>query len=273
MNLESCGIYLIKNKITGDSYIGSSVNVKKRFKEHLGLLRRRKHVNRFLQNAFNKYGEQYFDFILVCNCSENLQFYLEQVYIDSCNPTYNIVKNVEGSPMKGRKHSNKSKELMKGRDCWNKGIPRTEKERILMSIRRKEVAKNTSIDKKILYKNRTSSFLKENKPFKNKNHSDFFKEDIRNFKIKGRKKILCHQNGKIYLAQNDIHKDLGIKQGHISENLNGKRPNVKGYTFEYLQEINEVESTLVSKYDNNYVENKIKMKIKRQFKLEYCENI
>lgn len=41
----STGIYKISNKITGDYYIGSAVNIERRFYEHKNSLRSDKHKN------------------------------------------------------------------------------------------------------------------------------------------------------------------------------------------------------------------------------------
>lgn len=55
-------IYQIENLQTGKSYIGQTVNFRQRKNRHLSDLRRNKHHNKKLQNAFNKYGEQEFHF-------------------------------------------------------------------------------------------------------------------------------------------------------------------------------------------------------------------
>lgn len=57
------GIYQIKNSINNNIYIGSSVNIRTRFKTHLNLLKKNKHENLKLQNAVNKYGLENFEFI------------------------------------------------------------------------------------------------------------------------------------------------------------------------------------------------------------------
>ena len=57
MNLSS-GIYKIESKIKPERiYIGSSVNIIARWKNHLYELRKNKHRNNKLQNHYNKYGE------------------------------------------------------------------------------------------------------------------------------------------------------------------------------------------------------------------------
>ena len=60
------GIYKIVNKVNGKYYVGGSKNIHKRWLEHKGLLRRNIHDNGHLQNAWNKYGEATFDFIVEC---------------------------------------------------------------------------------------------------------------------------------------------------------------------------------------------------------------
>lgn len=56
------GIYQIKNTASGGVYFGRSVNVEDRLAHHRNELRRNVHVNKRLQNAWNKYGEEAFKF-------------------------------------------------------------------------------------------------------------------------------------------------------------------------------------------------------------------
>lgn len=59
------GIYRILNKINGNCYIGSSLNVEKRYKHHLSTLRHNSSRCSILQKAFNKYGEDNFEFQVI----------------------------------------------------------------------------------------------------------------------------------------------------------------------------------------------------------------
>jgi group I intron endonuclease len=58
------GIYCIKNLINGKIYVGSSNNIKNRSYTHLRALRNQKYFNvhEHLQNSWNFYGEENFDF-------------------------------------------------------------------------------------------------------------------------------------------------------------------------------------------------------------------
>lgn len=60
------GIYRITNKKDGKSYIGKTgVNFGDRWDSHRSLLRHGKHDNPYLQAAWNKYGEESFEFAVV----------------------------------------------------------------------------------------------------------------------------------------------------------------------------------------------------------------
>lgn len=107
------GIYKITNIINNKVYIGSSQNLKKRFYGHIRSLRKNEHKNKFLQNAFNKYGEQNFTFEIIKFCDEKFLIKEEQKFIDiffgkNC---YNI--SPTASSTKGIKISQETKEKLR----------------------------------------------------------------------------------------------------------------------------------------------------------------
>lgn len=53
------GVYQIYNPINNKRYIGSSINVERRLKEHLRNLKKNTHCNVHLQSAYNKYKVLY----------------------------------------------------------------------------------------------------------------------------------------------------------------------------------------------------------------------
>lgn len=94
------GIYAIKNKMNNKMYIGQSVNVNKRKSYHLWLLRNNSHFNPKLQNAFNKYGEENFEFVILEKCNKEELDDKEIEYISRYNTTnngYNICEGGGGS--------------------------------------------------------------------------------------------------------------------------------------------------------------------------------
>lgn len=109
------GIYKITNKVNEKFYIGSSNNIERRWRHHKSNLRSGTHTNIHLQNSYNKYGEDQFEFVLIEEVRrENLlakeQEYLDKVF-DEDQETYNISR-VAGSPMAGLNHTEEVKQLL-----------------------------------------------------------------------------------------------------------------------------------------------------------------
>lgn len=67
-NSSYSGIYLISCP-NGCMYIGQSVNIKKRWREHMNYLKNNKHKNPRLQNIFNKYGVV--NYFILENCDKS----------------------------------------------------------------------------------------------------------------------------------------------------------------------------------------------------------
>lgn len=88
------GIYCIENKINHKVYIGSSKNLYQRLLKHFALLRHNKHENVHLQNAWNKYGEDSFEWTIIEFCDKSILTEREQYCIDLFNAEYNITKKV-----------------------------------------------------------------------------------------------------------------------------------------------------------------------------------
>lgn len=109
---RNIGVYKILNIIDGKYYIGSSVHLKKRLKDHKFTLNAGNHQNIHLQRAFNKYGAENFVFSIL-EYSDNLDNVREkeQKWIDklaACNQNYgyNIHPLAVGGSVKGKKSNN-----------------------------------------------------------------------------------------------------------------------------------------------------------------------
>jgi group I intron endonuclease len=80
---ENIGIYSITNLINQKRYIGSTNVLKRRKNEHFNKLRKNRHVNLYLQSAWNKYGEQNFSFdVIECINIQDDLLKREQYWID-----------------------------------------------------------------------------------------------------------------------------------------------------------------------------------------------
>ena len=97
-NLKISGIYCIINLKNGNRYIGSSKNIRQRLWSHRAELRHNKHENSHLQAAWNKYGEQNFDYYVIEVCDKDKLLEREQEYINTMKPEYNINQETQRPP-------------------------------------------------------------------------------------------------------------------------------------------------------------------------------
>ena len=156
MNIS--GIYKIQSKIKPERfYIGSSVNINRRWIEHLSLLNRNIHSSPRLQNHYNKYGESDLQFTVLLRCEENNLMLYEQWFLDALEPWFNI-SIFATSPMAGREHSIETKNKM---SLSRKGYHHSEETKLKMSLSQLG-AKNHRYNKPISekHKKQISSKLK-----------------------------------------------------------------------------------------------------------------
>lgn len=78
-----CGIYQIRNLVTEDRYIGSTIHFKQRWSTHRCDLRNKVHHNQHLVSAWHKHGESNFAFEVLEECSPDNLLVREQVHLDA----------------------------------------------------------------------------------------------------------------------------------------------------------------------------------------------
>ncbi len=94
--MDKIGIYMIKNKVNGKIYIGQSIQLNKRWNEHIKALKANSvKCNPILLNEWNKYDEESFEFIVLEECgfdelTEKEKFYMEAYQSLDRNFGYNI---------------------------------------------------------------------------------------------------------------------------------------------------------------------------------------
>ena len=89
------GIYKITNTITGDFYIGSSKDIKRRWASHKWHSRRNKYPNNPLYKDMQKYGIDKFVFEILAEVEVEQLKEMEQQFIEKLQPTYNN-RNAKG---------------------------------------------------------------------------------------------------------------------------------------------------------------------------------
>lgn len=116
------GIYSIKNEINGKIYVGSTVNIKKRWDTHRYRLRHGKHLNRHLQAAWDAYGENSFEFSILEICDSPMLAVREEawiLYFGATNPDKGYNMRLQADSNRGMKlseeHKEKISQALKGR--------------------------------------------------------------------------------------------------------------------------------------------------------------
>lgn len=100
-------IYQIINKVNGLRYIGKTINLDQRKNKHFSQLKANSHINKKLQSAWNKYGEENFDFTyetFEIESNEELNI-LEKLYIRKFNSFengYNLTEGGDGGEVRNK---------------------------------------------------------------------------------------------------------------------------------------------------------------------------
>jgi len=90
-NLDNVSaVYCIYNTVNGKKYIGSTTNLYLRLLKHRALLRHNCHSNHELQQDWNNFGENAFDYDIVQLCAKDELKVKEDEYIRNSSDTYNL---------------------------------------------------------------------------------------------------------------------------------------------------------------------------------------
>ena len=112
--MKICGIYKITNTITGNFYIGSSKDVKRRWKSHKWPSKWNKYPNNSMYLDMQKYGVENFVFEILEEVEIDKLKETEQQFIEMLKPTYND-RNANGCDIERYKeyHKDYNKEYQK----------------------------------------------------------------------------------------------------------------------------------------------------------------
>jgi group I intron endonuclease len=102
-------IYKISNNIDERVYIGSTINLHKRWLEHKKDLSNNNHGNLHLQRFVNKYGINSLIFDVIEEVEDEKLLIKEQYYLDTIDNKFNIALDAS-APMRGKLHTKESKE-------------------------------------------------------------------------------------------------------------------------------------------------------------------
>lgn len=148
-NKSRSGIYMITNKLTGEFYIGQSINLSNRFINYFNLSYLSNKKGLIISRALIKYGYSNFFCTILEYCNNYDLLTREQYYFDKLKPQYNILK-IAGSSKSHKlseetkaKISKALKGIYTGENSALFGRLPTEKTKELMSL--KKAGKNNPL--------------------------------------------------------------------------------------------------------------------------------
>lgn len=118
----TCGIYMIKRKDTGQMYIGQSVDIERRWRQHI----RKGNDKSYIDKAINKHGQDNFILIIIEEVSKKQLNNREQYWINYYNTykddmNYNLTPGGDFNPMKVPEIAQKISKVMSGENNPNYG--------------------------------------------------------------------------------------------------------------------------------------------------------
>ena len=223
---DTCGIYMIRNKINDKVYIGQSIHIQNRLDSHKRELRKGKHDSRHLQFAWDKYGEENFEFLSICECKKEKLNEMEQYYI-LCfesylgNFGYNTSLGGQSSLMREETRI-KIGNSVRGEKNGFYGKHHTEEQKVKWSEQRS--GKNAPAY------GRTG----EKHPFYGKHHTEEAKEKMRqaltgtHYQKEGKdnpnsKVIYCIELDRVFYGIKNAGRELGIASQSITACVNKRR--------------------------------------------------
>lgn len=222
------GIYCLRFKATDKVYIGQSVNIEKRYKEHLRLLASGNGKKK-LQDAYNNYGKPELDILAVTLNSEELnKLELDAINIfDSVNNGFNTLDYTGNPNMRGLDsvHSKLDRETYV---YIYKDLANTD---LTISCIASRYSTTTDIVGRI-FRGETHVWLEKEYPdeyiiLKQKRTIGRYKTNLASQKDR----MLISSSGTIYYVTNirEFCREHNLNPAHVSRVLNGIRKSHKGW--------------------------------------------
>lgn len=216
---QICGIYIIKNIINDKVYIGQSVDIYHRWMQHKADLRNGHHHNEHLQRAWNKYGEENFEFRVLTECDESELNNFEKLFIeeykshDGCYG-YNLTIGGDGCVGLSQESIEKMRKSLTG-----KHLPEDTRKKISEANKGKKKPPRSDEHRRNLGKS-----LKGKKAWnKGVKMDDDFKEKMCGEGNPNHRSIYCIELDEYFGATREVERKYGISHSSISACLNGKQ--------------------------------------------------
>ena len=151
-------VYKIVNEVTGDFYVGSSKDVKRRWTEHKNPSEWKRKSNNPMYKDMQKYGVDKFRFQILCPVMPEYLKQVEQECIELLKPTYNN-NNAKGWDVERQKETRKKyQQSEKGKETTKKYQQSEKGKETRKKYQQSEKGKETSRKASKKYDNQLCSY-------------------------------------------------------------------------------------------------------------------
>lgn len=263
MKQKIIGVYAIQAP-DGRLYIGSSVDVDKRWAEHKSRLRHRRHDNPILSQIAADAGVESLRFRLLLRCARDGLRACEQAAIDRLRPALNVLPTAEHLLTEqwkrpGFRARNTARAAKQNKERWSDPVF-VEKARARAVVMQTDEAKEkAAASRRRVMKERGQAYrnvaeasaatLKKlhADPSFAAAHSERMRENMKRLsqdpefqrkrneaaRVRHQKKIRCITTGEVFPSRGAAAKAKGVSESVISKQLRGL-PTRSGLTWEYL---------------------------------------
>ena len=237
-----CGIYCIENLINHKKYIGQSIDIYKRWRTHKSELNQHKHVNDYLQRAWDKYGSDCFKFYVLETCDLLQLDELEVKFIQKFDTTnshkgYNLNMGGNGN----QSPSEYVRQKMRDNHADVSGDKNPNYGKHMSDDTKNKMIANRHTPKGTEHPNYGKTFSDEVKAKMSANHADF--SGANHPKCRP---IYCPELDREFWGAKEVEIELGIDATYIAACLSGRQKSAGKHplTGEKLHWIDAEESDL-----------------------------
>lgn len=216
--MKKSGVYCIENLINHKKYIGQSVDMEQRWRQHKCELNRGHHDNDYLQKSWNKYGADNFNFYIIELCDVVELDELEVYYID----LYDTLNRDKGYNLTSGGSANKHYS-----------------EEVCKKISKALMGHEVSLETRIKVSKNHANVSGKNHPMYGRKHSEGAKEKMRQAGIgrpsarKNLNPVLCKELNKVFDNATEAGKALNLDSSGILKCCRGERKTCGGYTWSF----------------------------------------
>lgn len=253
----TCGIYSITNKETGKMYIGQSIDIERRFKQHC--IRTKKN-NSYIDNSIRKHGKNAFEFKILLECDESELCDEEHKFIKlfgTYKNGYNLTWGGEVNPSKCPEIAKKISESNKGEKHYMCGKTWSDNHRLNLSKKRKKNTTGFFRVHKRFKKEVKQGFTWTYQHYGNNGYTLISNIDL----MKLKEKVIA--KGFIWeiIDENNAKQSLKENAQNIQQNKKIDNRNTTGYYHVYKDKDPTCNQGFLWTY--NYLENGVRRKIRR----------